>query len=64
MQYGILRQTPEKQQFDALLLAVDGSAARLAGEVARRLHPSNRGAVAEQLRYLANLIDAHGSTPA
>ena len=49
-------QSPERQQFDALMVAVEAPAATLAGVVVAELRPGNRGAVVEQLRYLANLI--------
>ena len=55
-------QPPGRQQFDALMAAVEAPAARLAGIVAAQLRPGDRGAVVEQLRYLANLIEAQSKS--
>jgi hypothetical protein len=55
-------QSPEHRQFDALMAAVEAPAARLAGIVTAQLRPGDRGAVVEQLRYLANLIEAQSKS--
>ena len=44
------------------MLAVEAPAAKLAGIIAAQLRPGDRGAVVEQLRYLANLIEAQVRT--
>jgi hypothetical protein len=38
------------------MVAVEAPAAKLAGIVTAELRPGDRGAVVEQLRYLANLL--------
>ena len=40
------------------MAAVEAPAAKLAGMVTAELRPGDQGAVVEQLRYLANLIEA------
>jgi hypothetical protein len=51
-------QSPEHRQFDALMAVVEAPAAKLARVVAAQLRPGDRCAIVEQLRYLANLIEA------
>ena len=51
-------QSPERQQFDALAVVLEADAGKLAQVAAAELRVSDRGAVVEQLRYLANLIEA------
>jgi hypothetical protein len=54
-------ESPETQQFVALLAAAEADAARLARLVGRELRAGDRAALVTQLRYLASLIDAHTS---
>lgn len=49
--------TSQRQTFDALAVVVEADASQLAEIAVAELRPGDRFAVAEQLRYLANLIE-------
>lgn len=62
MQVRLVTQSPERQAYDALLLALEAPAAQLARMVVGRAGPADVVAVVEQLRYLAALIEAAAGT--